>query len=112
MSAYSRGMVLERRVVHTLEADGYYVISAKGSKGVADHIAIKAGQILVVQDKLTDRLDPEPWNALVDLADRIGGLPIFVHRDGRNLVWWRLTGRKVPRGAAPREPWTADEVAA
>lgn len=108
MSNYSNGAAHERRTKLKLEADGYYVIKSAGSKGAADLVALKPGQILLVQGKLSGHLPPAEWNDLWELAGRLGALAIVVIR-GQKM--FRITGPKSGRGE--RQPWEAfqtDEV--
>jgi len=109
MTNYSNGSAHERRTKEKLEADGYYVIKSAGSRGVADLVAIKRDQILLVQGKLSSRLDPKDWNQLLTVADEIGALAIVV---GRGQKMHRITGPKDGRGGKqPWEPWTTDDLA-
>jgi Holliday junction resolvase len=111
VTAYENGTRLERRVAKQLEEDGYQVISSKGSKGAADLWAMKAGVTHFVQVQRHPWLSAEKWNALYRAHELVAGVPVFVHVEGRRLVWWRLTGYKVPYARVqPREPWTPDEV--
>lgn len=123
MSNASAGAAFERRIRKILEADGYYVIKSGGSLGPADLDASKPGQRLLVQAKYTGRgldgipkIDPVEWNALYDLAVRLGAIPVAVCRPAprRAPVFWRMTGRKSgARGVpSPLVRFELDEVAA
>jgi len=57
---YRRGADLERAAKHYLEDNGYYVIKSAGSKGIADLVGIKPGEILYVQCKLDGYLGSGP----------------------------------------------------
>jgi Holliday junction resolvase len=78
MTSYSRGYYGEKKARRQLEDDGYFVVEARGSHGVADLVAIKPGQILVVQVKRTTsgRLDPLERQQLWELARWIWAEPI------------------------------------
>ena len=52
MTNYERGVIIERRAQAELEAQGYLVIRAAGSKGPADLVAIGAG-VRLIQCKRT-----------------------------------------------------------
>jgi Holliday junction resolvase len=71
MTNYQRGSDFERRVGKDLAANGYEVFRSAGSRGKADLVAIKAGQILLVQCKRNGKIPREEWNDLLGLADRI-----------------------------------------
>jgi Holliday junction resolvase len=110
-----RGRTFERTVARALTADGYLVIRAAGSRGAGDLVAVKPGQILLVQCKLggAGDLGPAEWNAFRAVAESAGALPILAYRPGlRGLAYWRLTGVKDgPRKTPPAQPWTPDEMA-
>ena len=113
MTQYARGAVFERKVAALLTDDGYLVIRSAGSHGEADLVALKPGQVLLVQAKTSGRLDPGEWNAFHKAAEAVGALPLLAHRPAPGkVVYWRLTGPKVTRGKAPYVEWTPDEVAA
>ena len=107
MSSYSNGMAMERRTKAKLERDGYYVVKSAGSKGAADLVAVKAGEILFIQCKLDSYVAPEEWNVLWGLCQRTGAVPVVV---GRGQKVWRITGPKTGlRGQRqPWEPWAWD----
>lgn len=112
MTNYANGSAFERKVARLLSDDGYLVIRAAGSHGEADLVAIKPGQILLVQCKTSGRLDPGEWNAFYSAADSVGAVPLLAHRPAPGqVVYWRLTGPKVVRGRAPYVTWTPDEAA-
>lgn len=110
MSRYRRGAEAERHLVLQLRADGYYATRAASSKGAADIIAIKPGQVLFIQVKAgAGRESPAERRALLDLAACLPhvGVPVVAEnpqrRDGR---LWRLTGT----GPRQREPFTVDAL--
>jgi Holliday junction resolvase len=100
MSNYDNGSSHERRTKAKLEADGYWVMKSAGSKGVADLVAIKKGQILLVQGKLNSYVAPKEWNDLYQTALNIGALAIVV---GRGQKMRRITDFK--SGLGERQPW-------
>jgi len=91
-----------------LELDGYEVIRSAGSKTKIDLVALKPGDILLVQCKRDGRIGPLERGALVDTASWVGALPIVAWKKlGSTVIhYWRLTGT----GPNDREEWTADEV--
>lgn len=118
-SAYERGVRFERATRDDLEGNGYEVIRSAGSKSKVDLVAIKQGQLLLIQCKPagTRKLPNADWNRLVDLARMCGAEPIVAAKvPGRTRPEYRrLLVRLVPREqpAAHRghfEPWSPDEV--
>ncbi|BCM70919.1 restriction endonuclease [Streptomyces tricolor] len=112
-SAYHRGRDLEHRVRTHLREEGYEVLRTAGSKSKVDLVAIKPGQILFVQCKRSGALPPAEWNALWDLAQMVGAVPVLAEQLTRGRRYWRLTARKDRPGA--RQPYvelTLDELAA
>lgn len=111
-SNYARGRDLEHRVRAHLREEGYEVLRTAGSKSKVDLVAIKPGQILLVQCKRSGALPPAEWNALWDLAAMVGAVPVLAEQLPRGRKYWRLTGRKDQPGL--RQPYTEivlDELA-
>ncbi|MEV6180145.1 restriction endonuclease [Streptomyces sp. NPDC052015] len=112
-SNYARGRDLEHRVRAHLRGQGYEVLRTAGSKSKVDLVAIKPGQVLFVQCKRTGALPPAEWNALWDLAQRAGAIPVLAEQlKPRGRKYWRLTGRKDQPGR--RQPYVElllDELA-
>jgi len=108
---YANGARFERKVAGLLRDDGYLVVRSAGSHGEPDLVALKPGQVVLVQCKTSGRLDPGEWNAFHEAAEAVGALPLLAHRPAPGkVVYWRLTGPKVTRGKAPYVEWTPDEV--
>lgn len=82
----SRGIARERQLRHELEADGFLVVRAAGSLGIADLIALRAGDKPWLIEVKTDgkgpfdHFRPERRAALSVAAERAGGTAW--------LVWW------------------------
>lgn len=109
MSRYSEGVRVERIVIHDLQANGYETTRAASSKGVADCIAIKEGQVLLVNIKRTTNPGPGERATLLSIAALIPGIliPLVAMKPTRQpLTYRRLTG---PR-PGDWEPWTPDEL--
>ena len=110
---YRRGVRFEHTTLYDLRSNGYYAQRTPGSRGVADVMAVKPGQVLLVQCKISGSLAPEPWNALYDAAVGCGAVPVMAEKDAPgSLRYWRLERRKDGRGG--RQPMTLfllDEVA-
>jgi hypothetical protein len=110
---YRRGKRFEDRTgLHLLE-NGYFVVRAGGSRGPADLVAVKHGQVLLVQCKTSGSLAPAPWNALYDAAAGCGAIPVMAEKDAPgSLRYWRLERRK--DGLGGRQPmvlFVIDEAA-
>jgi Holliday junction resolvase len=109
------GTVRENKVRALLEDDGYFVVRSAGSGGIADLVALKPGQVLLVQCKSEAYLAPGPWNDLFFTAENVRAVPIHAAKlpGSRQVIWHRLTGPKtVVTKRPPWVDWSADEVRA
>ena len=111
MSRYGDGYRLECDARADLRAAGYEVFRSAGSKGAADLILFKPGEVLFVQAKKADgRIGPADRAALLGLAAMVpGGRAVSAryHKDGRaarTIRYDLLTGP----GPKDRQPWTPD----
>lgn len=127
MSHYRAGRDVEHRNREHIEADGYQVTRAAGSKGKLDLIAYKPGELLFAQSKLAEAgLSAADWNRLIELASWVGAVPILAVRDTKlgcqefhasakcGTRLYRLTGPYLPRKAfalQPAEPFVTDRLA-
>ncbi len=106
---YAAGRRIEYAVVHGLAAEGYAVTRAASSKGAADVIAIKPGQVVLVSCKRTNMPIPAERADLCRIAAMLPGVgvPIVALGPISGLRYVRLTG------PGPRDflPWQPDEVA-
>ena len=116
MTNYTRGQYAQYRVRDDLIDNGYRVVTAAGSKGVADLVAFKPGQVLLVQVKnKAGALPPKERAGLIDLARYLNGyrlqwaLPIAAAAVSRRPIAYRLL-----TGIEPGDftNWTPDEVGA
>ena len=110
MSGYSLGRAIEYAVIDDLKTNGYICTRAASSKGAADVIAIKPGQVLLVSVKRTTAPGPVERTALVGVARMLPtvGVPLVAIGPASKLTYRRLTGV----GPKAWEPWQPDEVAA
>ena len=95
MSGYEDGRRVEWAVVHDLQANGYETTRAASSKGAADVIAIKAGQVLLVNVKRTTPPGPTERAELLRIAAMLPGvcIPLVALRPFREpLSYRRLIG--------------------
>lgn len=106
MSGYSDGRRVEWAVVHDLTANGYECTRAASSKGVADVIALKPGQALLVNVKRTTPPGPAERADLLRVAGFIGAVPLVALKPPRQGIEYRLL-----TGSGPRDwvPWSPDE---
>lgn len=106
-SGYHLGRAHEYRVIDRLRADGYEIQRAASSKGIADVIAIKPGQVLLVNVKRTALPGPAERRELVRVARMLPGIAVPVIARGRTLL--RITDD----GASAKAciPFALDEVA-
>lgn len=116
MNTTAAGKRALRRVMDCLTADGYTLVESHISRGPADLMAAKAGQVLAVQVKRSLGGSPRPdeWNALIDHAQAFGAVPVVaIAAPRRPVVYWQVLGRK--DGSGRRQPWARfylDEVEA
>jgi Holliday junction resolvase len=108
--AYKNGGELERAAKKHLEANGYYVIKSAGSKGAVDLAAIKPGEILFVQCKLTGYLGPAERVKFTQIAREYLGVPLVaswrkIGTAARFVAFEELIGHP---GSTEFRPWTPD----
>jgi Holliday junction resolvase len=115
MTHYADGTRFEHKTRAHLADNGYEVIRAAGSKGStkADLVALKPGQLLLVQCKRSGTLPPDEWDRLVEVAGWVGAIPVLAANGlkGRGVVYTRLLAPK-RRGARtqPAEPFLLDLI--
>lgn len=110
MTAYHDGRRVEYAVIEDLQANGYDTVRAASSKGLADVVAIKTGQVLIVNCKRTTPPGPAERADLLRVAAALPrvGVPLVALKPFRQaLTYRRLTGPE-PKAW---QPWTPDEVA-
>lgn len=110
MTNYTTGRTLEYKVRDALQANGYQVLRAAGSKGVSDLIALKPGEVLLVQVKTSGpQISPNERAALLNLARITKAVPLVAYKPFRKPIEYReLTGE------SPKDhrPWLPDRVGA
>jgi hypothetical protein len=113
-SKYRAGRDLEYAAARDLEANGYQVIRAAGSHGLADLIGFKPGELVIVQCKTDGKMTATQRAKLSALADMVPASPPVVPLIAR----WESTGPRGGRTVAyartwlllPPEPWTPDHA--
>jgi hypothetical protein len=107
MSDYNQGRRVEYAVIHDLQQAGYETIRAASSKGLADVVAIKEGQVLLVNCKRTTMPGPGERADLLRIAAMLPfiAVPIVaLHPFRLPLVYRQLTGP----GPKDWAPWPLD----
>lgn len=95
MSHYSEGIRIEHIVIHDLQKNGYATTRAASSKGVADVIAIKAGEVVLVNVKRTTMPGTAERRQLMAVAAMIPdvAVPLVALKPTRcELTYRRLVG--------------------
>lgn len=83
---YEKGRSFEYRVKRHLEGMGYTVFRSGGSRSLADLLAMRRGEVLLVQCKTDGYLNPKRRERLRILAGNLGARAILAHRKGGNLT--------------------------
>ena len=111
MTNYSRGYSFEQKIAGALVQDGYWCIQARGSHGIADVVALKPGQVLMVQAKTDGAISIAEWNRLLEVATAVGAVPLLAYRPRRGVIaYWHLQEPRVARRPPVYAQWTPDEV--
>jgi Holliday junction resolvase len=109
VSGYTQGRAVEHDVIAHLQGHGYDTVRAASSKGLADVVAIKPGQVLLVNCKRTTMPGPGERIDLIRIASCLPGVSVplvALHPRGKPLQFRRLTGI----GPKAWVVWTADEL--
>jgi len=110
MSGYSDGRKVEWAVVHDLQENGYETTRAASSKGFSDVVAIKDGQVLIVNCKRTTMPGPSEREHTLRIAGMLPGVGVPIvalYPKGGRLSYRRLMGVEPSNWVA----WVPDEVA-
>lgn len=111
MTHYQRGARFERAVAARLDFDGYLVLRAAGSHGVADLVAIKPGEVVLVQCKISGIISIAEWNRFYETASRAGALPVLAFKPKRGVYAYHvLCGTRQARRPAPYAVWVPDTL--
>jgi len=86
MTSYSKGRNFEYRTRHYLENKGFVVFRSAGSRSVADLIALRAGEVWLVQCKSDGCMSPLERRNFAEVAAELGVMPILASREGRKLL--------------------------
>lgn len=105
MTRYDGGRAFEYEVRAFLEAEGYWCIRAAGSHGKVDVLALKTGQILMVQCKRNGVCPPAERTELRRIAALVNAIPLIASRP--RVTFRELTGN----GPKDWRPWVTDFTA-
>ena len=97
---YRQGSELELAVKRHLQDNGYYVVKSAGSKGVVDLVALKRGEVLVVQAKTDGYVPPAERMIFRSLAVSIGAVCLVAR--------WHKPSARAARVVAFQELTAAD----
>ena len=82
-SGYVRGRRFEYKVKKLLEERGYIVVRSAASKGPFDLVALRFGEILLIQCKLDGNLSKAEKQQMIAAARVAGGKPLLAIKDKR-----------------------------
>lgn len=98
MSHYAVGTRFEHKIRDDLTENGFEVIRAAGSKGSSkvDLVALKPGQLLLIQAKRSGVLGPDEWDRVHEVAGWVGAVALLARNGprGRGVEYIRLLGPK------------------
>jgi Holliday junction resolvase len=86
MNNYRRGADFERRVCKYFEKTGHFVIRSAGSHGIIDLVAIKGGEVSLVQCKINGVLSKAARLQLVELRRETGCQVLLISRNVYKMV--------------------------
>lgn len=90
---YARGRAFEYKVRNYFISQGYFVLRSPRSKGPVDLIAIKKGDILLIQCKLGQNyLSAKQRIPLINLAESLGATPLLAFREQHKIKTLDLRG--------------------
>jgi Holliday junction resolvase len=91
MTSYSKGRAFEYRVRRHLEGKGWVVFRTAGSHSPADLIALRTGEVWLVQCKATSGyMTPVERQKFTTLANELGVMAVAVCKAGKKLVYCQL----------------------
>ena len=94
MSHYSKGRQFEYRCIKELRGQGWTCFRQAGSHTPADIIAMKAGEIRLVQCQTDPYFAPAKKQALIELARENNCQAWLAYRENRKVVWEQIKKNK------------------
>lgn len=90
---YKLGRSLEYAVASAFRKAGFWTIRAAQSRGEADIVAIRKGEVTLIQCKRGGSISSDEWNSLHLLALSLGANAVVAdRRTGRGINYMLLTG--------------------
>lgn len=107
---YRQGQELEQEVKRHLQDNGYHVVRSAGSKGAVDLVALKRGEVLVVQCKLDGDVPGAERITFFSLACSVGAVCLVARWHKPSARAARIVAYEELTSAAPggRRGWTPD----
>ena len=90
---YNSGRAFEYRVQKYLREKGWFVLRSAGSHTVCDLLAIRKGEINLVQCKKDGRLPPAEKMQLLELANEFECRAVLAYTEKRKLVFKELAAQ-------------------
>lgn len=106
---YKNGRAFEYRIRDRLKSAGYFAMRSPGSVGPFDVLALRAGEIVMVECKLDGVCGVAQWNRLYDFAASVGATPVLADGSVPGGRMFRMTGRKTGsnQDRQPMTEWVA-----
>jgi len=95
MTSYSKGANFERRVAKFLTNRGWLVIRSAGSKSPVDLVALRQGEVWLVQCKVDGYMLPAERLQLLGIAAENRVTAKIAYRDGKELIIKSISETKV-----------------
>ena len=106
---YAFGRELEYAIRDELRSYEYFVLRSSHSETPVDLVALRKGEVLLIQCKRDGILAPKGWNALWAIAEDNHALALLARKQPKTNIgnlYWRLTGGKIPHQRnPPMEVW-------
>ncbi len=91
MTMYRRGYHFELRVRKHFESLGWSVWRSAGSRSPADLLALRTGEVLLIQCKLSGTISKEAKRRLAIVARELNCRAMLAHRDNNRLILEEVT---------------------
>ena len=82
--SYRKGRAFEWRVRDYLRGKGYLVVRSAASKGPFDLVALRKGEVLLVQCKYHGYISKKERETLVRVARMVGAIPVLASLNNAN----------------------------
>lgn len=104
---YKIGRAFEYRVRDMLKAAGFFALRSPASRSPLDIMAVRPGEVVMVQCKRGGHCPVSEWNDLYHLAVSSGATPLLAQMAGyRGIQFFKMLGPKDgSKKRQPMEPW-------